>query len=75
MTDRVGMVRLGGTMTAHTGRLQPLLVGVAVRQSLTPTARAQAALTGCAGGTAAMWRAALAGQSSGPHHPPAGAEA
>jgi hypothetical protein len=67
------MVRLGGTMTVHTGRLQPLLVGVAVRQSLTPTARAQAALAGGAGGTAPTWRAALAGLPPGPHAPPAGA--
>lgn len=62
-------------MTAQTGRLQPLLVGVAVRQSLTPTARAQAALTGRAGGPAPTWRAALAGLPSGPHHPPAGVAA
>ncbi len=64
------MVRLGGTMTVHTGRLQPLLVGVAVRQSLTPTARAQVALTGGAGGTTPTWRAALGGLSREPlHHP------
>ncbi len=61
------MVRLGGAMTAHPSRLEPLLVGVAVRQSLSPTARVQVALAGGAGSTAPTWRSAMVGAGTPPH--------
>lgn len=70
----MGMVRLGGIMTVHTGRLQALMVGVAVRQSLTPTARSQAALAGRTDDAAPTWRAALAGLPATYVRPPARAE-
>jgi hypothetical protein len=62
------MVRVGRATITHQGHLEPLLVGIAVRQSLTPTARAQTALVGRAGVTAPTWRAALVGSPPGPGH-------
>jgi hypothetical protein len=58
----MGMVRINGAMTICSGGAQPLLVGVAMRQALSPTGRAHAALTGLPGGTAPTWAAALAGR-------------
>jgi hypothetical protein len=48
-------------MTTHHGRLQPLLVGVAMRQALSPTGRAQTAMDSRGAGVPPTWASALLG--------------
>lgn len=67
----MGMVRINGAMIISSGGIQPLLVGVAMRQALSPTGQAQAAMALRGIRSHPTWRAALSGSPADPPRPTA----